>query len=77
MTLTCASSNLASPTILKNYLIKLIFARGFKYDNFLFYQKLIASDKTFAEIFFVLLSKCVYKLAVVEDEVYKWLVENK
>ena len=33
---------------------------------FLFYQRVIASDKTFAEIFFVLLSKCVYKLAVVE-----------
>ena len=46
----------------KNYLIKLIFESKFKYDNFLFYQKLIASDKTFAEIFFVLLSKCVYKI---------------
>lgn len=33
---------------------------------FLFYQKLIASDKTLAEILLVLLSKCVYKLAVVE-----------
>lgn len=66
LTHTCASSNLASPANLKNYLIKLILVGGFKYDNFLFYQKVIASDKTFAEIFFVLLSKCVYKLAVVE-----------
>ena len=33
---------------------------------FLFYQRVIASDKIFAEIFLVLLSKCVYKLAVVE-----------
>ena len=37
---------------------------------FLFYQKLIASDKIFAEILLVLLSKCVYKLAVVEYVIF-------